>query len=301
MSLSGSIAMAVLRLVKPGRGSFTDVEKSRRKAEKENAAFTFSMPKSKKADLALLPETEKPCLIIRPHRRKNADKAILYIYGGVTNQWKTQKSMAISYAAAAGTEVWYPVYPAVTEVSLEETVAYLADIYRKMTERFSPDKIVLSGVSMGGFFALQIINYINQRMPDIPMPGLVLAHSPGGMPDNERDWKRMRKYARRDPLFSEGDLRVLEELIPHQETFPGWLLYPARGDFRNAPPTYLYYGEEMLAGNAAFYRRAFKRSGAADRLHIQITRNMMHGYSCMPVFPESKKSYGETLELIRRL
>lgn len=44
MSVSGNIAMSVLRLIKPGRDSFTDLKKMREKAHKENAAFRFSMP-----------------------------------------------------------------------------------------------------------------------------------------------------------------------------------------------------------------------------------------------------------------
>lgn len=36
--------MSVLRLIKPGRDSFTDLKKMREKAHKENAAFRFSMP-----------------------------------------------------------------------------------------------------------------------------------------------------------------------------------------------------------------------------------------------------------------
>ena len=34
---------------------------------------------------------------------------------------------------------------------------------------------------------------------------------------------------------------------------------------------------------------------------IEIVPNMMHGYSCMPVFPESKKSDYEGISLIERL
>lgn len=301
MSLSGNVAMAILRVIQPGKGSFADIDKSKKKAEKENAAFVFSVPKSRTAKFSLLQDTEKPCLIIDPKKRSDTDKAILYIYGGVTNNWKTQRSMAVNYAAATGTQVWYPVYPAITEVSITETVDYLVQIYRRMTEQFAPEKIILSGISMGGFFALQIINSINQRQLDIPMPGLLLAHSPGGTPDTEEDWALMRAYEKRDPMFSEADLRVVEEIIPHDGPIPGWLLYPAQGDFRNAPPTYLYYGEEMLAGNAPLYQRAFEKSGSADRLHIEITKNMMHAYSCMPVFPESKMSYNETLRLIQSI
>lgn len=301
MSISGNIAMGFLRLVKPGKGAFTDLEKCLAKAKKENESFRFALPKNRKAEYDLLPGTERECLIIRPKLRRNTDKAILYLYGGVTNQWNTQRNMAVRYAIDAGTEVWYPVYPTMTEVCQTETVAYIVGIYARMLERYTPDRIILSGVSMGGYYALQVVNWINHKRPDLPMPGLVLAHSPGGTPDNEDDWNEMRQYERRDPFFSEADLAMVRNISPDAESIPDWLTVPAKGDFRNAPPSYLYFGEEMLAGNAVTYRRAYERSGAGDKIHIEIVKNMMHGYSSMPVFPESRRSYRETLRLIENL
>ena len=301
MSLSGNAAMALLRLIKPGKGSFSDIEKLRKRAEKENGSFVFSMPKSRKAVFSLLPDTERECLIIQPEKLRDPGKAVLYIYGGVTNNWKTQRSMAVKYAADTGVQVWYPVYPSMTEVCMTDTIAYLTDIYRRMTERFAPGKIVLSGVSMGGFYALQIVNAINQLKLNLPMPGLVLAHSAGGSADNEEDWDLFRQYEKRDPFFSETDMRAVEKITPHTGQIPGWVLYPALGDFTNAPETYLYYGEEMPAGNAPLYKRAYERSGAGGKLHIEIVKNMMHGYSCFPAFPESRRSYYETLKLIAEL
>lgn len=130
------------------------------------------------------------------------------------------------------------------------------------------------------------------------MPGLILAHSPGGTPDTEEDWNEMRKYEKRDPFFSEEDLAMVRNISPNADSIPDWLTVPVKGDFRNAPPSYLYFGEEMLAGNAVAYRRAYERAGSGDKIHTRIVKNMMHGYSCMPVFPESKESYRETLRLI---
>ena len=53
--------------------------------------------------------------------------------------------------------------------------------------------------------------------------------------------------------------------------------------------TYMYFAEELCAGNARAYKAAYDRAGVGDRLHIHIQPEMMHGYSCMPVFLESKK------------
>ena len=49
MSVSGTMAMALLRLVKPGKGSFSDLDKCRERARRENEGFVFRMPKSKRA------------------------------------------------------------------------------------------------------------------------------------------------------------------------------------------------------------------------------------------------------------
>ena len=301
MSISGNLAMGLLRAFHPGKGSFSDLEKLKEKARRENEGFRFSFPKNRRAEYRLLPGTQRECLIIDPVKRKNTDKAILYIYGGVTNNWKLQRPMAVNLALRTGTEVWYPVYPAMSEVPVGQTVRYLTEIYRRMTETHDPAKIVISGVSMGGMFALQIIHAVNRFCPGLPMPGLVLAHSPGGWPEDEEGWDLYRAYEKRDPMFSEGDLRMTLNMTPAGESSGDRWLYPAQGDFRNAPPTYLYYGEEMLAGNAPLYQKAYEESGAGDRIRIRITKNMMHGYSCLPVFPESRRSYSETIRLIESL
>lgn len=301
MSLSGRLAMALLRLIKPGKGSFKGVEKQKEKARKENEAFVFSLPKSRKAEYEVKRDTALPCLIIRPHGIRSTDKAVLYIYGGVTNNWNTQKSMAVRYAVDTGVEVWYPVYPPMTEAPVPDVVEYLYGIYREMLASFDAAKIAWFGVSMGGFFALEMVNWINRKHPDCPMPGLILAHSAGGFPVDEDDWAELRKYEKRDPLFAESDLRMTPQIVADAKNTPTWIMAPAQGDFHNAPETRLYYGEEMLAGNAPAYKRAYERAGSGDKIHIEIVKNMMHGYSCMPVFPESKKSYWETIDLVGRL
>ena len=301
MSLSGNLAMGLLRWIKPGKGSFSDLEKLRERARRENEGFTLRMPRNRKAECVLLPDTALPCMVVKPRHMAAPDKAILYLYGGVTNHWNTQRNMAVRYAVDAGVNVWYPVYPSISEACVTDGLAYLAGIYRRMLEKYDAAKIAVSGVSMGGFYALELINWINHEKPGLPMPGLLLAHSPGGVPDEEADWAEFRRYEACDPMFSEGDLRMTEQLMPCDGPLPRWALSPARGDFTGAPSTYLYYGEEMLAGNAPLYRRAYERSGVGDRLHITIEKNMIHGYSCLPVFPESKRAYRETVRLIQEL
>ena len=199
MSLSGNLAMGLLRRFKPGKGSFSDLEKRRRRARRENEGFALRMPRHRNAECALMPDTSLPCMVVSPKHMTAPDKAVLYLYGGVTNHWNTQKNMAVRYAVDAGATVWYPVYPSISEACVTDGLAYLAGIYRRMLERYDAGKIAISGVSMGGFYALELINWINHEGLDLPMPGLLVAHSPGGVPDEETDWAAFANTRRATP------------------------------------------------------------------------------------------------------
>lgn len=78
----------------------------------------------------------------------------------------------------------------------------------------------------------------------------------------------MKQYEKRDPFFTIRDVQVMIELTAHGQETPPHALTPIHEDFHNAPPTYMYYGEEVLAGNAPAYRRAFQRDGVGERIHI---------------------------------
>lgn len=303
MSVSGNIAIKILRFIHPGKGSFKNIEKSRKKAEKENSKFSFSMPKSRKAIFKLADNTEYPCLIIRSKKSEicNNTKAIMFIYGGITRCWKVQLDLAVGYANYTGLDVWYPIYPAVTEVNIIKSIGVLYDIYNIMSKRYGCSKVAVVGASFGGHLALELIDHINRSGRPKDMPGIIIAHSPGGIPDCENDLELFRKFENADPFFSVSDIEMLQQLTSDEEEYPKYLVNPLYCAFRNAPPTYIYYGEEVLAGNAPIYKKAFQRDGSAHNIHISIKDNMMHCYSCTPVFPESKESFFETIDLINKL
>lgn len=53
LSVSGTMAMAVLRLIHPGKGSFSDEAKCREQMRRENERFVFRMPTSRKANFSI--------------------------------------------------------------------------------------------------------------------------------------------------------------------------------------------------------------------------------------------------------
>ena len=70
---------------------------------------------------------------------------------------------------------------------------------------------------------------------------------------------------------------------------------------KNAPVTYVYYARETLAGNHRAYELRYKKCGCEDKMHMHIEDGMMHGYSCLPVFKESKLVFEEQINLINHI
>ena len=306
MSISGNISMSLLRLVSKMAGEklrITSMEKEIEKGIEISRKNPFSMPKDKKARYKEIRIEGYPCLIMRKKNQQGQpDGAILYLHGGIQNIWRSEIGVARGYMNRTDKDVWYPIYPSATEVSIMESIRICYETYRRMVKKYGAEHIAVVGGSFGGYYALQVINRINVLKADTPMPGLVIALSPGGVPDDEESLSQMKALSKRDPIISmEAALQTRELARWYDAEVPEYTVYPALEDLTNAPPTYLYYGEETLAGNAGCYRRAFQRSGSADKIHIHIQPGMMHCYACMPIFPECKKAYGQQIELIRTL
>ncbi|MBR2736992.1 MAG: alpha/beta hydrolase [Firmicutes bacterium] len=278
-----------------------DLEKEFSRAEKYNRKNRFTVPRDRKAHYREVRLAGYPCLLIRPRNtRVNKRKAILYLHGGFKNEWKPELGIARGYGKKAGVDVWYSIYPSITEVPITRTIDVIYRTFRKMAKIYGGQNIAVIGGSMGAFFAFQIINRNNRHKQPADMPGLLIANSPGGMPASEQDWQTMRRCAEKDALIGIRSVEQLKDMTASfGEAIPDHALSPVYGDFRNAPETYVYYGEETFAGNAPAYARAYKRDGSSEKLHMHIEPGGMHCYAFMPVFPESRRDYNEQIQILR--
>lgn len=306
MSFSGAMAYGALKILTaifPSmKADFTDIDTKLEKARKINEKNKFVFPSDKKSLYKEITVSGYPCLIIRSKKTKNKkNKGLLLLYGGDTLQWKSEIAIARCYGDKTGMDVWYPIYPPITEVNITVTISVLCDTYCKMVKKYSAENIAVVGDSMGGLFAASMISHINKHGLDVGMPKLFIANSPAGVPDTAEDWKELEKYASRDPLFTVNAFRGIGIIASFGQDAPKDTYCPIYMDFHNAPNTYMYFAEELCAGNARAYQKAYDKAGAGERLHIHIQPGMMHGYSCMPVFPESKKSFYEAIRLLNEV
>lgn len=286
-------------LVPSLKTDFTDLDTVLADAKAVNERNRYVFPTDRKALYREEWFGGSPCLRIRSRKAAHQkNKGLLFLYGGDTLQWKSELGMARAYADRTGMEVWYPIYPPITEVNITVTLAVLYDTYCAMVRRYGAENLAIVGDSMGGLLAAGLLNQINKAGAVVGMPKLLIGNSPAGVPDTPEDWREMARYATRDPLFTLDAFRGIGLLAAHGQDTPKDTYCPARMDFRNAPETYFYFAEELCAGNVRAYRAAYERAGAGARLHVHIQPEMMHGYSCVPVFPESRRCYFEAIRLL---
>ena len=244
-----------------------------------------------------------PCVIMRPHDGKGKG-AVLYIFGGggLLSAWKPQLAMARKTAQDSGADVWYPIYPLGTEVSLAETLRILTEVYRTMLKKYPAEKIIFEGGSSGASAALALI-LMNIKKSDsdrLPMPGAVIAHSPSSIPLSEPEWKEMEQKAESDFMCSINIVRNCQELFQLDDDAEQWMISPAHGDYTGSPPLYLFYGgHEMLSSCVPYFAESFRKAGITFRIHTEP--GMFHCYSMFPVTKESVKSYYAGIRIIRKI
>lgn len=303
MSFGSRIVTLIFRIYSYTQKPMTNVEEEWEKSKKYNRKHKYQKPKNNKAEYDEIRSPEgHPCLIIKSKKTEHIkDKAIMFIYGGINYDWKMQLNMAIKYADRTGITVYYPIYPPVSAVPVTESIESLYNIYKMILHKYDSQKITIVGLSFGGTFAFEIVNWINRKDENIPMPGLILAHSPGGLPENEEGWRKMEELDKKDCMLSVDDMKIMPEFMAHGKDIPAHAVYPIYEDFHDAPETYVWYGDEVLYANADKYREAYIRDGSGEKIHMHHEKGLMHGYSSIPILSESKKSYNKGIELIKNL
>ena len=304
MSISQKASLAILRavekagLINPETG---DLEQTIEEAREYHLRHRFTAPRDRKAHYREVRLAGYPCLLIRPRNKTiNKNKSILYLHGGLRNEGKSEIPIARNFGKRIGVDVWYPIYPSVTEVPITKSIDVIYRTYRKMIKIYGGENIAVIGGAIGGLFAFQIVNQNNRHSDPVSMPGLLIAHSPGGIPASEEDWQIMRHYSEKDPLIGLSTVERLKDLAAsYGEAVPHHAVSPIECDFHNAPETFVFYGEETCAGNASAYVRAYRRDDSGEKMHMHLEPGAMHRYALMSVFPESRRDYNRQIQLLR--
>lgn len=305
MSVSARAAVSALRFVKkmgvlPKPG---DIDEEIEKAREYNKKHPYKQPSDHRARYRTVTIGGYPVLGISPkdtaHKRASEKKAVLFLHGGGhQDAWKPEIAIARNYGKCTGADVLYPLYPPFTEAPVTDTADFIYEVYREAVKTYGAENTAVVGGSYGGLLAMQLLTWINRRGGEAAMPALVILNSPFAFPETEEEWALLKRLEKKDLMVPEGSVKMMLEGVLRADTqTPGYALFPSRMDFRHAPETYVFYGEETCAFAADAIERAYARDGAV--LHMHREPGMMHCYACAPVFPESRRDFEGQIRLLK--
>ncbi len=235
------------------------------------------------------------------HRTK-ADRANLFIIGGgmISAPRPASIRQALRFARETGLDLYVPYYPLCTEYPLTKAYEMIHETYREMLKDYPADHISVLGTSSGGNLALGMVPYINDGHGDTPMPGYIMALSPGTCVSTEEEWQRMLELDRKDVAIPAVYMKRAEEIMRHGDSsVPDYMIWLQKADFTNAPRITLIYGsEETLYACAPSFEQALKKY--AVPYDMFVGEGMFHCYPVFPIVKEAKEGWTMVVERMKR-
>ncbi|MFR7872293.1 alpha/beta hydrolase [Peptoniphilus sp. HMSC062D09] len=241
-------------------------------------------------------------LIILHSKNKKAG-AILYLFGGgyITNPDKRDLNLAKKICHETGKDVWFYFYPLCIENSIVKAYASTVKVYEEMTRTYNEeDKEPLSliGFSSGASLALGICLYINENKLDIRMPKEIIASSPGGCLCEELDMDNLKKLNEKDIIVDYKYFETAKNIMTKGKAVPDYMLYPFRGNFKDFPMTYLYFGSrEVIYAIAPLFEKALKNYGI--KYKIIVGEGLCHCYPLLSIFKEGRDAQEEIIKILK--
>ncbi len=128
------------------------------------------------------------CPVLKLIHKKKANKANLFLIGGgmISAPRPGSVKKALRFAKETGVDVFVPYYPLCTDYPLTKAYEMIQETYRVMLRDYDSENISVLGTSSGGNLALGMVPYINDGHGDTPMPGYIMAISPGTCVDTDK-------------------------------------------------------------------------------------------------------------------
>lgn len=271
------------------------------KVEKMNRSRGFFMPRDHKAHYEdELIFGKYHCLKVMQDTAP-AKRGILCFYGGgmILDSDKGDLDIVRKLASQTGCDIWYPYYPLCIEHDIRENIEMGFECYRKMIQLYGAGNVSTLGWSSGGMLALSIGLYNNTLPNKLPMPRHIVAVSPGEVPGDTAEAKRMEALNATDYMVDCAFMTKVEKFMRHgKEDIPDWMIHPSMGDYSDFPKIYFYYSSnEVLYGARENFETACKKYGVEYEMNVRD--GMFHCYCMMPYFKEAKEDFGKIADLLK--
>ena len=239
--------------------------------------------------------------VVKMIHKKKADRANLFLIGGgmISAPRPGSIKKALQFAKETGLDLFVPYYPLCTDYPLTKAYEMIHETYRVMMEDYTAEHISVLGTSSGGNLALGMVPYINDGHGDIPMPGYIMAISPGTCVDTDEEWKRMLELDRKDVAIPAEYMKTAVEIMRHgDESVPDYMIWLQKGDFTNCPKvTFIYGSDETLYACAPSFEAAMKKHEVD--YEMIVGDGMFHCYPVFSICREGKDGWDMMIRTMR--
>ncbi len=239
--------------------------------------------------------------VLKLLHKKKADKANLFLIGGgmIAAPRPASIKKALRFAKETGLDLFVPYYPLCTDYPLTKAYEMIHETYRVMLREYKAENISVLGTSSGGNLALGMVPYINGGHKDTPMPGYIMAISPGTCAATEEEWQRMLELDKKDVAIPAQYMKTAVEIMRHgDDSVPEYMIWLQKGNFTNCPKTTFIYGsDETLFACAPSFEAAMKKYGATYELIVGD--GMFHCYPVFPICQEAKEGWEMMVRLMK--
>ena len=239
--------------------------------------------------------------VVKMIHKKKADWANLFLIGGgmISAPRPGSIKKALQFAKETGLDLFVPYYPLCTDYPLTKAYEMIHETYRVMLEDYTAEHISVLGTSSGGNLALGMVPYINDGHGDTPMPGYIMAISPGTCVDTDEEWQRMQELDRKDVAIPAEYMKTAVEIMRHgDESVPDYMIWLQKGDFTNCPRvTFIYGSDETLYACAPSFEAAMQKYGVD--YEMIVGDGMFHCYPVFPVCREGRDGWDMMIRTMR--
>jgi len=271
------------------------IEKNR----KQNSKMTI--PELKDADFDITQIQVMGFTVLKMIHKKKSDRANMFIIGGgmVMAPRPASIKKALKFAKETGLDLYIPYYPLCTDYPITKAYEMIYETYKVMLTDYDSKKISLLGTSSGGNLALGLVAYINDGHKDVPMPGHIIAISPGTCVNSEDEWHRMLELEKKDIIIPASYMKWVVDILQHgDDSVPDYMIRLQRGNFTNCPHVSFMYGsDETLYACAPSFEKAMKKYDV--NYNMIVGKGMFHCYPVFPVVKEAKIGWNQMVQLAK--
>ncbi len=300
MSIKYEIIKGIIKasnMKKRAFGNITEnfIEKNR----KQNAKMTI--PELKDADFDITQIQVMGFTVLKMIHKKKSDRANMFIIGGgmVMAPRPASIKKALKFAKETGLDLYIPYYPLCTDYPITKAYEMIYETYKVMLTDYDSKKISLLGTSSGGNLALGLVAYINDGHKDVPMPGHIIAISPGTCVNSEDEWHRMLELEKKDIIIPASYMKWVVDILQHgDDSVPDYMIRLQRGNFTNCPHVSFMYGsDETLYACAPSFEKAMKKYDV--NYNMIVGKGMFHCYPVFPIVKEAKIGWNQMIQLAK--